>query len=215
MKPLKKLLRYLTGLLLIPIIYLVISLILGAITKNGSYDAKTSSTEVYLSTNGVHLDIVIPKIYVDSKILKGLVRKETANYLAFGWGDENFYLNTPNWSDLTFKTAAKAMFLKSTSLMHVTRYQNLKSDWIAVKIKKTELKILNSYIFDTFKKDKSGHKIWLKDKGYSAKDDFYRANGSYSCFNTCNSWVNTAFKMSRLKCCLWTPFDFALLNKYR
>ncbi|REG87882.1 uncharacterized protein DUF2459 [Winogradskyella sediminis] len=57
-------------------------------------------------------------------------------------------------------------------------------------------------------------KIILENQGYSSIDDFYKAKGSYSCFKTCNSWVNSAFKESGLKSCLWTPFDFGLMNKY-
>ncbi|MBL4888255.1 MAG: DUF2459 domain-containing protein, partial [Flavobacteriaceae bacterium] len=46
-------------------------------------------------------------------------------------------------------------------------------------------------------------------------DDFYKANGSFSCLKTCNSWANSAFKESGLKSCFWTPFDFGLINKYK
>ena len=60
-----------------------------------------------------------------------------------------------------------------------------------------------------------GTKIILKNKGYTSNDDFYKAKGNYSCFKTCNSWVNTGFKESGLTSCLWTPFDFGLLNKYQ
>jgi len=54
----------------------------------------------------------------------------------------------------------------------------------------------------------------LEGSGYGSKDDFYRANSSYSCFKTCNTWVNTAFKESGLKAALWTPFDFGLMGYY-
>lgn len=32
------------------------------------------------------------------------------NYIAFGWGDKGFYLDTPTWADLKFSTAFKAAF---------------------------------------------------------------------------------------------------------
>ena len=65
-----------------------------------------------------------------------------------------------------------------------------------------------------FKINENGMKIILDNKGYSTRDDFYKSEGSYSCFKTCNSWVNIGFKKSGLKSCYWTPFDFGLINKY-
>lgn len=54
----------------------------------------------------------------------------------------------------------------------------------------------------------------LPDASYTTIDNFYKAKGSYSCFNSCNSWVNRGFKRFGLRACLWTPFDFGLLNKH-
>ena len=79
----------------------------------------------------------------------------------------------------------------------------------------SELKKLNNYISEAFQKDKNGNKMILANKGYSTNDDFYEAIGSFHCFKTCDSWVNQAYKESGMKACLWTPFDFGLLNKYR
>ena len=98
--------------------------------------------------------------------------------------------------------------------MHVTRYTSKRSDWTEIKISQSELDSLTSYLQNTFKTDENGAKIILENQGYSSTDDFYKANGSYSCLKTCNSWVNTGFKQSGLKSCLWTPFDFGLISKY-
>ncbi|MFV0541412.1 MAG: DUF2459 domain-containing protein [Aestuariibaculum sp.] len=211
----KKTLKYVLYFLLVPIVYLVISLILTIITINRDKKIQNFDKTIYLNTNGVHLDIILPKNNIDSLVLFGIKHFETENYLAFGWGDENFYINTPTWTDLTIKNAFKAMFLKSPTLVHITRYNDMHENWVEIKVNDTELKKLNAYLLKTFKTDLNGMKIILENKGYSLSDDFYKAKGSYSCFNTCNSWVNTGFKESGLKACFWTPFDFGLLNKYK
>jgi uncharacterized protein (TIGR02117 family) len=210
----KRILKWILYLMLIPVLYVVISLILSLITIDRKAESQLSDKTIYLSTNGVHLDIVLPKHNMDSLLLLGLKQELTDRYLSFGWGDENFYINTPEWSDLTLKSAFKAMFLKSSTLMHVTRYRFEQSDWIEIKISEAELRKLNLYLYHTFQVTDNGMKIILENKGYTAIDDFYKAKGSYSCFKTCNSWVNTGFKESGLKSCLWTPFDFGLMNKY-
>nr|WP_179006376.1 DUF2459 domain-containing protein [Winogradskyella forsetii] len=214
MKVAKKILKYFFYVLLIPITYLVASFILTYITIDRKDSHLVFDKSIYLTTNGVHLDIIIPKKNMDSLLVSGIKHIESANYLAFGWGDENFYLNTPTWGDLTFSNGFRAAFLNSTTLMHVTRYEQKRLDWLEIKINAFELEKMNSYLRHTFQTNKDGEKIILKNKGYTSKDDFYKAKGSYSCFKTCNSWVNTGFKKSGLKSCLWTPFDFGLINKY-
>ena len=106
------------------------------------------------------------------------------------------------------------MILKSPSLMHVTRHRQVRQDWIAIGVNDEELQRLNAYILKSFRTDNEGRKILLENKGYSNIDDFYKANGRFSSFRTCNSWVNSAFKESGLKACYWTPFDFGLIKKY-
>jgi uncharacterized protein (TIGR02117 family) len=215
MKIAKKIFKYILYFLLIPVTYIIISLILSVITIDRKANDENFSKSIYLSTNGVHLDIVIPKQEIDSLVLSGIKHKETEDYLSFGWGDENFYLNTPTWGDLTFSNAFQAMFLKSSTLIHVTRYEQKRTDWIEIKVNEFELQKLNTYLLNTFQLDENGMKILLENKGYSPTDDFYKSKGSFSCFNTCNSWVNKGFKESGLKSSLWTPFDFGLLNKYK
>ena len=193
----------------------MVSLIFTVITIDRKIQNGASDKTIYLNTNGVHLGIVIPKESIDSSLTIGIKREESDNYFSFGWGDENFYLNTPTWEDLTFSNAFRAMFLKSSALMHVTRYKSVGSDWIEIKINEIELDKLNIYILDSFKTDETGVKIILENRGYSSRDDFYKAEGSYSLFKTSNSWANSGFKESGLRSSLWTPFDFGLLNKYR
>jgi len=200
---------------MIPIGYLVISLILTYITVNKSENETENNKLVYLSSNGVHLNIIIHQNDIVTELKNGLEFIKDYEYLSFGWGDENFYLNTPTWSDLTFENTFNALFLNSTSLIHLSRYRYIKNSWKEVSLSEVELDKLNHYILESFQKDFDGNKIILPNSGYSKNDDFYKATGSYSCFKTCNSWVNSGFKESGLKACLWTPFDFGLMNNYK
>lgn len=214
MKLVKRISKWILYVALLPITYVIISLILSSITIDRKSENQISEKSIYISTNGVHLDIILPKNNLESVLLSGLIQKQSDEYYSFGWGDENFYINTPTWGDLTLRNAFTAMFLNSSTLMHVTRYNTKRSNWIEVKVSKAELKKLNTYLQDSFQVSENGIKVLLQNQGYSPMDDFYKAKGSYSCFKTCNSWVNSAFKESGLKACLWTPFDFSLINKY-
>ncbi len=126
----------------IPILYFLIALILTTITVNEK-EVYPKETFVYLNTNGVHLDIIFPKEKITSSLLKDLEFTEDDNYFSFGWGDENFYLNTPQWKDLTFKNAINALFLKSSTLIHLTKYAEVNPNWIKIELSQKQLSALN------------------------------------------------------------------------
>jgi len=215
MKTIKKIIKWILFVLAMPIIYLVVSLVLTLITVN-NIDTQVDKTEkIFLSTNGVHLNVILEKKDLHKSLVKGLDHSSSDNFFSLGWGDEVFYLNTPAWSDLTIKTAFNAAFLKGPSLIHSSRYRQVQSNWVEIKVSPSELRKINELILQSFSTDANGNLMLLKGEGYSNNDDFYKARGSYSCFKTCNSWVNTIFKKSGLKSCLWTPFDFGLMKIYK
>ncbi len=211
MKLFYKILRYIGYILILPVSYLVISIILSFITVNDKATNTQKNHTIYLSSNGVHLEIIIQKQDLIPAILEGQIYNDKAQYFSFGWGDKNFYVETPTWGDFTLLNGLEALFFVSPSLLHVTRHSKTKKHWVAIKVNKEQLIKINRYINNTFKLDQRNQKILLAGLGYKKNDDFYEAMGSYTCFNTCNSWVNSALKQSSIKSCLWTPYDFGLL----
>ncbi|MDF1695290.1 MAG: DUF2459 domain-containing protein [Saprospiraceae bacterium] len=167
--------------------------------------------EIYLSTNGVHIDIIIPKVYIDDLFVSDLKIKAPIQFVAFGWGDKGFYLETPTWGDLTFSTAIHAMFWNSETAMHVSRYKNTYSDWKKIPICDKQLQSLLLYIQKSFKKNQNQKIMEIQNSGYSYYDTFYEANGSYSCIQTCNFWVNKGLKRADIKTSIWSPFDRGIL----
>ena len=71
--------------------------------------------EIFITTNGLHLEVIIPEKSVSPSLKKDLQIKNGAKYISFGWGDKGFYLHTPTWKELKFSTAVNALFLKSDS----------------------------------------------------------------------------------------------------
>lgn len=207
--------RLLAFILALPIFYVLMALLFSVIPVNKDSQVKKSKQKIYLSTNGVHLYLILEKSNIDSSLLSDLDYESDSNYFLFGWGDKNFYLNTPEWSDLTLKNAALAMFPNTPTLMHFVPYQVKDEKWVEIPLTENQLKKINIYILKSFKLDQTGKKVKLPFKGYSDRDSFYEAKGHYNCFNTSNSWVNSGFKKSGLKACYWTPFDFILIEKHK
>jgi len=173
------------------------------------------SGEVYISGNGVHLDIIVPVERLNTSFLSQLELLPGTRFVAFGWGDKEFYINTPEWSDLTLPVAFRAVFLKSESAMHVTCLPRSFPSWEKIALCEWQMERLNSYIQNSFKKDESGHLMKLSFEGYSAYDSFYDARGSFSLFRTCNVWVGSALKEIEVKTSVWSPFEFGILFHIR
>lgn len=214
--------RFILSILAFIILYLLVAFIVAHIPVNSNPE-KSNDVAIYINSNGVHTDILVPikneikdwsrDILYDHTKSKDSVMK----YIAFGWGDKGFYLDTPEWSDLKTSTALKAAFYLGTSAMHTQFYNEVKEDEECVKvtISKKDYKDLVKYIEDSFALDKD-HKVqWIPNRSYGQYDAFYEANGKYSLFYTCNTWANNALKAGNQKAALWTPYDKWIFYHYR
>ena len=215
------LLYVLVSFLFFIIFYLSSAFICARITVNEAI-SKEGNITVYIKSNGVHTDLVIPVISkkMDWSIVFPYANtkdKDTSSkLLALGWGDKGFYLNTPTWDDLTFRTAFNAMFGLSTSALHTTYLDSIHVSSTCKKITMThnEYALLVRYIKQTIS-TKKGKAIFIPTNAvYGTNDAFYEATGSYHLFSTCNTWTNRALKYSNKKACFWTPFDTGILNQY-
>lgn len=202
--------------------YGMIAFLLSKITIEGEQSAKDDVT-IYLLTNGVHTDIVVPAISSQMDWLEVVKPSHTTSatkqysYLAISWGDKGFYLDTPTWADLKFSTAFKAALGLSTSAMHTTYYYNMveSENCIKVSISLNQYKRLTEYLKNSFKIKENGDFIHIKTRSnYTTTDAFYEANGRYSLFKTCNSWANTGLKKAGQKAALWTATDTGIFEKY-
>ncbi|MCG9792588.1 TIGR02117 family protein [Flavobacterium algicola] len=203
--------------------YLLISFILSKIQVSGELTTK-KEVEIYIQSNGVHTDIVMPvkSSQIDwSKEIKYSHTKSadsSAQYVGMGWGDKGFYLDTPNWSDLKASVAFNAAFGLSTTAIHATFYNKVIENDLCVRIviSQDQYAKLIAYITKSFKKTNDGHFIVVEtDANYGNTDAFYEAIGSYSLFYTCNTWTNEGLKVAGQKACLWTPFDSSILALYQ
>lgn len=204
------------------VFYLSSAFICARITVNEAI-SKSGNIIVYVKSNGVHTDLVLPvksKLIDWSNVFPYTNTKDkdtTSKLLALGWGDKGFYLNTPTWDDLTFSTAFNAMFGLSTSALHTTYLDSIQVSNTCKKIRMTEKEyaLLVRYIQRTISTSKKGKSIFIPTNAvYGKKDAFYEATGSYHLFSTCNTWTNRALKYSNKKACFWTPFDTGILNQY-
>lgn len=208
----------------IVIIYVILGLLIPYIPVSAKDDGQKKEIPVYIYTNGVHTDIVMPvkndlqdwsaKIpFADTKS-----KKTDYQYIGIGWGDKGFYLDTPTWADLKFSTAVKAAFWLSDSAMHCTYYRTMKEgeDCKMIMISRGQYENLVKFIEDKFDRDQNGKFMLIPtDAVYGDNDAFYDAKGTYSFLYTCNTWSNNALKAAGQKAALWTPSDFGIFQHYK
>ena len=205
------------------LIYLIVEFSLSRIPVSGE-SANNKSIVIYIITNGDHTDIVVPvkSSQIDwgkkIKFSNTTSRDTTYSYLAIGWGDKGFYLDTPTWSELKFSVAFKAVFGLNTTAMHTTFYHSMAENNRCRKIliNENQYQRLIDFITHKFRTDSSGNFIHIQTNAtYGDSDAFYEAKGRYSLFYTCNSWANDGLKAAGQKACLWTAFDTGIFRQYK
>lgn len=205
------------------LIYFLSAYSLSRVAVKEEENAKDEVT-IFIKTNGVHTDIVVPvrneqKDWSKEVKFSNTMSKDTTyQYLGMGWGDKGFYLETPTWADLKASVAFKAATGLSTTAIHATFFNTISEDSTCKKIliSKEQYARLINYIDNSFQKDPNGQTINIKtNANYGNDDAFYEANGSYSMLHTCNTWANNGLKTCGQKCCYWTPFDSGIFLNYQ
>ncbi len=207
---LKYLKRTLLFILSLIALYFIVAIILSYVPASTDEITETQNNEIYIQSNGTHLDIVIPTSQLDSAFRTELNLPPNSQYVCFGWGNKEFFFNVPEWKDLSFGLAFRALFFRLESAMHVISYSEKKEKWISVKVNKIQIQQLNKFISESFAK-KEKVLTPCKKIGEENKNCFYDANGRYSCMNTCNVWVNDALKAANIPTSIWSPFHFGIL----
>ncbi|MFT4061899.1 MAG: TIGR02117 family protein [Edaphocola sp.] len=194
------------------------------VNRNVTYKRPNEVT-IYIKTNGVHTDLAVP-VKTGLMNWNDLIKYQdtdlkdtTYRYVGIGWGDKGFYLQTPQWSDLKFSVAFKAMTGLGSSAIHATFYKNLleNESTKAINISNKDYLLLIDYIRSSFVLDSTGNSINIlsQNDGYGNMDAFYEAKGSYSLFHTCNTWANGGLKAAKQKAALWTLLPGGIFRHYQ
>jgi len=222
--PLKRRLRWLAaslgGLLILVLAYLAAALVLGVIPVNTDYQTTPGGVEIYIGSSGIHTDIIVPLTAqgVDWRLRlpQAAWQNGTPNgYLAFGWGDRAFFLETPSWSDLKVSTSVIALSGFDDSLMHLEyfRHPTPSASMRRLLLSPTAYQRLILAIEASFKHDSSGKPILIPGTHYRSSDAFFAAEGHYSPLITCNEWTRRILSQAGVRVPRWSPFPWAIMRQ--
>lgn len=179
--------------------------------------------EIYVTSNGVHTDLVVPVAtpYIDwrEKVPLHHFKRADSSYthLSFGWGDREFYLKTPSWSDLTPGVALRAALWPTPTALHV---EYIHSGLVPTKRQRPVLlsgeqyRQLVQYIDSSFQKENGAYRH-ITGSGYTRQDTFYEAHGKFYILKNCNNWVNGGLKAAGVETAFWAPLPFAVMRHLR
>lgn len=205
------------------LLYLSAAVIGGLIATGGKDDPDPKEVKIFVRSNGVHADLVLPVSALDidwrnhipiddPNLLDG-----SFPYLAFGWGDRGFYLTTPTWADLKASTALKALSGLDGTVMHVQAANAPADSSMAAELRLSagQYRKLAQFVDQSFDHDVDGSPILIPDAHYGHHDLFFQGRGHYSMLMTCNEWTREALSHAELRMPLWAPFDIALFHHLR
>ncbi|HWT30167.1 MAG TPA: TIGR02117 family protein [Propylenella sp.] len=214
------LVRVVGGLVAVPLAYLLAALVLGAVPANVAWREADRGVTIFVRTNGVHTWIMMPKVnalmdwsrYAPADHLRD-PRYGAGDHVAIGYGNREFYLNTPTWGDLSLHTAVSALAGSGTTLLHVEHeHEPRPSEWQRpIVLTPAQYRRLADYISARFRLGADGRSIPLRGRGYRDWDMFYEANGGYSLILTCNEWTGRALRAAGIRTGLWTPLEQSIM----
>ena len=201
-------------------VYFIAALILSFIPVNRDFQSTPGGTEVFVCSNGVHTDFVLP---VTTPVVdwsrqfpvQDFVGPVTGfDHIGIGWGNLDFYRSAPRWSDFRIGTALRALLGFGPSALHVQyRPEPGPSERCGrLTLDDAHYRALADYVDGSLLSSAAGDAAIPAASGYGATDAFYTAVGRFSLFKSCNVWVGQGLKAAGLPSGIWTPFAFLVLR---
>ncbi|MDH4582551.1 DUF2459 domain-containing protein [Pseudomonas sp. BN415] len=152
---------------------------------------------VYVVNHGLHTGLAIARPDL-LQVLPELAEEfGDGDFVEFGWGDEDFY-RAPQ---ATLSLALRALFGSTGTVLHAVKIDGdprrrfAASEVIEVRVTEDGYRRLLAFVAGTFTHSATGTLAML-GPGLYGESRFYQAEGSYSLFYTCNTWVAEALAAS-------------------
>jgi uncharacterized protein (TIGR02117 family) len=203
------------ALLVLSAVYATLAIVLPRIPIHARHVPPPLGVPVYVESNGVHVGFVVPARTSTFDWTRELPPEwfahvpPSSRYVAIGWGDRRFYLETPTWGDLRLATAVQAAFGLGSAAMQVTYLwsEPIRDERCRrIVLSEEQYRALTRYLLDSFARDEAGRPQRIDHPGYTSKDRFFEAKGRYSLVQTCNEWTGAGLRSIGIRTGIWTPF---------
>jgi len=221
---LKRTLRYVVA----PIVITTTLLGVGYVTPRRwgtpAHSCQTQPFRIYAAGDSMHVNLILPvqnQAFDWSQFLSldhiGRDAQQNYRYLKFGWGDRDFYMNTPSWSQVKIPNVLRSLFMPGNpTALYVEGYselpneQNVELKCVGVN-QKDYLQLVN-FIKASFQPDPQGQPIRIQDSSIDTSG-FYEAIGHYSILRTCNTWAADGLDAAKVKTPIWSGLAPAVMRQ--
>lgn len=206
--------------LLLPTLWLLPALALGRISLHAPpADPGPDGVWIALVSNGWHVDLAVPLKAAGVDWETDFPASDTGlggalPYISLGWGDRDFYLETPRLRDLKAKTAVNALLGRGPAVMHVTHLPAMPAGTGVhrLKIQALSYRALAARLRAELQRDDRGEPVVVAGKGFGNSDAFYEAKGHFSPLTTCNEWLAAHLRAVELPAGLWSPLPSGIMD---
>jgi uncharacterized protein (TIGR02117 family) len=206
---------------------LAVGLTIAALTprrwQTRAVSCEASPYRVYVAGELLHVNLIVPVVN-EAYDWRGFINLEAigrdANsnyrYLKFGWGDRDFYMNTPSLADLKISRMMRSLFMPGNpTAMHVQGYgeipQDAAVDLRCVGLSRTDYLQLMQFLQGSFQQSQ-GKPIRIQD-AFGESSGFYEGTGTYSLLRTCNTWAAEGLDVAGLKTPIWSALAPPILRQ--
>jgi uncharacterized protein (TIGR02117 family) len=143
--------------------------------------------------------LVVPGSAVNQVLPAIVARFGDVAFYELGWGDKGFYQS----QEITTGLTLQALFWSEGAVIHVVAVPDSPityfagEDAIDTCLSDHELSSLQTFLADSFARDRTDHVVPLKP-GIYGDSQFYDGEGRYYLLNTCNKWTAKALRSAGL-----------------
>ena len=206
------------ALLVVPLAYALAAVVLGLVPVNAGFRPDPGGVPVFLRTNGTHVDIVVPTRTRQWDFAAEFGPPhfprlaQTLPWIAFGWGDREFLLQTPTWADVRPGVALRAVSGLGEGALHVEYIDEPRAFAVlGTRLSTAQYLALVVALRAEFGRDAQGQAQRIDHPGYGISDAFFTGIGRYLPWMTCNEWVRRLIAGAGVRTAVWAPFEPALL----
>lgn len=214
--------RAVLAIVAVAALYLIAAVIGSLVPRNADWQEPRQGILIFLRTNGVHADIVLPASAAGLDLYRLVppadIRdpEKADGWIAFGWGQREFYIETPRWADLTVRSALRSV-LGGDALMHVEHLgrPSVSGAMRSIRLDPASYRRLVASVARDFVREESGRTVPLRGRGYGSTDIFYEARGRYNGLKTSNQWTAERLAEAGVEIGVWTPFAQGIMWRFR
>jgi uncharacterized protein (TIGR02117 family) len=171
----------------------------GRIAQHSYGNDENATKKIFVVHDKWHSAVVVRTVDLSADILPELNDFPDADYLEFSWGDRDYFPHPTPGLGLTLKAA----FWSSGSILHVVGFRGGPADAypnaeiITIALPTDGFSRFMRFVSETFSRSHPGG-AGEALPGLSPNARFYLAQGKFSIFRTCNTWVAEALQAADL-----------------